>query len=495
MTRVFGASKSAGLPRKFGKYSLLRKLADGGMAEVYLALYRPVAGFEKLVVIKRLASSSTSYEAARGDMLLDEARTAARLSHPNIVQTFDAGYIDGMYYIAMAHIRGENLRTIAREVSRRGSGFPLQHAISIVIGLCAGLAYAHEKCDLNGAPLNIIHRDISPQNVLVTMSGDVKIVDFGVAKSQLRFSDESQAGEVKGKPAYMSPEQALGKPIDLRSDVFAVGILLYELTTGIRLFKRDSLIATLRRVTAVEYKAPSAVRPGYPPALETIVSKALARDREARYASAHELRADLEQFARAHDLVVSQQLLATWMHGLFGQKWKEQSEQLSRLKDLADQSPDADGAAATESPPDSQARQRAAADASIEDPRTQAPAEYHEEFWLHESERPPASTAPVSLVTSRRVLHARPRRAVGWAALTALLSLGALIAGLQRVHRTKALPSVARFKEAVLEGVGLAPDPALPVRSSEVPTGVSAGSAWPSAEAGPSVAPPPSPSP
>src|SRR6476646_2188440 len=178
---------SEGLPLRFGKYTLIRKLATGGMAELFLAIQRSVAGFEKLIVIKRILPAMNQDQAFI-EMLLHEARIAATLSHPNIVQIFDVGQVDGTYFIAMEHVHGEDLRSIVRQMKKKGvNDFPLEHALSIVLGMCAGLAYAHDKRDLDGAALNVVHRDISPQNVVVTFSGDVKIVDFGIAKSDARL--------------------------------------------------------------------------------------------------------------------------------------------------------------------------------------------------------------------------------------------------------------------------------------------------------------------
>jgi serine/threonine-protein kinase len=195
------------------------------------------------------------------DMLLHEARIAATLSHPNIVQIFDVGQVDGTYFIAMEHVHGEDLRSMVRQMRKKGvTDFPLEHAISIILGVCAGLAYAHEKTDLDGRPLNIVHRDISPQNVVVTFTGDVKIVDFGIAKSDVRLHDNTRSGRLKGKVPYMSPEQARGDVVDWRSDIFAAGVMLFELTTGKRLFKGSSEYETLKLICDREYPLPSQIR-------------------------------------------------------------------------------------------------------------------------------------------------------------------------------------------------------------------------------------------
>ena len=324
------------LPRQFGKYTLLRKLAAGGMAEIFLALHRSMAGFEKLVVIKRILPSMNRDQAFI-DMLLHEARIAATLSHPNIVQIFDVGQVDGTYFIAMEHIHGEDIRSIVRGMRRKGVlELPMEHAIAITLGVCAGLAYAHDKRDLDGRLLGIVHRDISPQNIVVTFTGDVKIVDFGIAKSEKETTEDTQSGQLKGKVPYMSPEQADGKELDLRSDIFAVGVVLFELTTNRRLFKGDSELQTLKLILESDYPTPSEVRPGYPKALERIVMKALAKRKEDRYQTAREMQADLEAFVREERIGVSTVALTQWMQMLFADKLAQQHEALQDMKQLAD---------------------------------------------------------------------------------------------------------------------------------------------------------------
>jgi serine/threonine protein kinase len=331
-------SDADGLPRRFGKYTLLRKLATGGMAELFLAIQRSVAGFEKLIVIKRILPSMTR-DRAFIDMLLHEARVAATLSHPNVVQIFDVGQVDGAYYIAMEHVHGEDLRSIVRQMRKKGvSEFPLEHAVSIMLGVCAGLAYAHDKRDLDGSPLRIVHRDISPQNVVVTFTGDVKIVDFGIAKSdsKVTMTTETRSGKLKGKVPYMSPEQARGEEIDARSDIFAVGVMLFELTTGKRLFKGQSEFETLKLICERQYPTPSQVRPGYPVELEYIVMRALAKDRAARFQSAREMQAALEEYVRRDRIPTSTIALTHFMQSLFEDKLAAQKEALLQGKQLAD---------------------------------------------------------------------------------------------------------------------------------------------------------------
>jgi serine/threonine-protein kinase len=325
------------LPRQFGKYTLLRELASGGMAKVYLALQRAVAGFEKLVVVKRILP-----ELARDrnfvEMLLAEARTAATLSHQNVVQTFDVGEFEGTYFIAMEHINGEDIRSVVRAMKKKNvSEFPLEHTLTIITSTCSGLAYAHDKRGLDGEPLGIVHRDISPQNVLITFTGDVKIVDFGIAKSsEAAVGEKTAAGQLKGKVPYMSPEQARGEAIDHRSDIFAVGIMLFELTTGRRLFKAKSDYETLRLICERDYPRPTQVRPGYPPALEAIVMRALEKDPNVRYQNARDMQSDLEGFIREHKIAASTVGLSTWMNFLFEEKIAQQKTVLQDVKQLAD---------------------------------------------------------------------------------------------------------------------------------------------------------------
>ncbi|HEX8792365.1 MAG TPA: serine/threonine-protein kinase [Polyangiaceae bacterium] len=325
-----------GLPCRFGKYTLIRKLASGGMAELFLAIQKSVAGFEKLVVIKRILPANNQ-DRAFIDMLLHEARVAATLSHPNIVQVFDVGSVDGTYFIAMEHVHGEDLRSIVRQMKKKDEvEFPIEHALAIVLGTCAGLAYAHEKRDLDGTPLHIVHRDISPQNVIVTFTGDVKIVDFGIAKSSAERPGQTKSGRLKGKIPYMSPEQARGEHVDWRTDVFAAGIMLFELTTGRRLFKGANEFETLKLICDREYPAPSQVRDPYPLVLESIVMQALERKREDRWQSAREMQAAIEEFVRSERMPVSNIALSQFMQRLFADKLAAQKDALLQGKQLAD---------------------------------------------------------------------------------------------------------------------------------------------------------------
>jgi len=330
-----GESADPSLPRRFGPYVLLRLLATGGMAELFLAQQRSVAGFEKLLVVKRilphLARDSVFIE-----MLLSEARIAATLNHPNIAHVFDVGVYEGEYYIAMEFIRGEDLRGIVRQMRKKGvEEFPLEHAVAVGLGCCAGLAYAHETTDLDGHPLELVHRDVSPQNVVVSFSGDVKLVDFGIAKAGRSQMEDTHAGRLKGKIPYMSPEQASGGELDSRSDLFSLGIVLYELSTGRRLFKGTSELESLKMITEGEIPRPRELHPRVPEALDAILMKLLARDPDQRYRRARDVQADLEAFVRESRLAVSPLSFGAFVSGLFEDEIPAQEAMLQEARQVA----------------------------------------------------------------------------------------------------------------------------------------------------------------
>ncbi|WP_395829946.1 serine/threonine-protein kinase [Archangium violaceum] len=308
----------------YGKYQLLKRLAMGGMAQIYLARQRGPEGFEKLVVIKRiLPHLAENAEFVR--MFLAEARIAARLDHPNIVDIYDLGAQDDSYFIAMEYIHGEDLRRVWKRAERSGQLIPVPLVCRIMIEACAGLDHAHKKADANGKPLNIVHRDISPQNILLTFEGRVKVVDFGIAKAADQAS-ETRSGVLKGKYSYMSPEQASGqKRLDCRSDIFALGVVLYELLTGMRLFKRLTDMATLQAVSECRILPPSQINPRVPKDLDAIVMKALTREPEDRYSEALELQLALEDWLVAHQLPASSAHVAAFMKDLYAARLAEEA--------------------------------------------------------------------------------------------------------------------------------------------------------------------------
>jgi serine/threonine-protein kinase len=282
------------MAHQFGKYLLLKRLALGGMAEIWLAKQLGVQGFEKLVVVKRILDQFAG-EKEFVEMFLDEARLAASLNHPNVVQIYDLGQEQRSFFIAMEFIAGHDLFAILRKCKQSHTPLPPEIAARMVAGACEGLHYAHTRRDNRGNPLNIVHRDVSPSNILVTYDGGVKVVDFGIAKAESQ-STKTEAGRLKGKYSYMSPEQIRSEPLDGRSDVFALGIVLHEILVGRRLFKRENELAIMQDILDGEVRRPSALRADIPAALDEIVLKALQKDRRKRFANAQEMQVALEKF-------------------------------------------------------------------------------------------------------------------------------------------------------------------------------------------------------
>ena len=278
---------------RYGPYRLLRRIAVGGMAEVFRAKRTGVEGFEKVVAVKRiLPHLSDNKEFV--DMFINEAKMVAGLTHPNIVQIFDLGKIDRTYFIAMEYVHGHDLRTIMRRAREKGLRIPLDLGLLIVSRVCSALEYAHRKKDERGVPMQIVHRDVSPQNILISFEGDVKLTDFGIAKAATKATI-TDSGALRGKLLYMSPEQAWGKPMDRRSDVFSLGIVFYEMVTDQKPFLASSERSILETVRECAVVPPSQVNPRIPEKLEKVVMKALARDVEERYQDAAEMYRDLER--------------------------------------------------------------------------------------------------------------------------------------------------------------------------------------------------------
>ncbi|MCA9661131.1 MAG: serine/threonine protein kinase, partial [Myxococcales bacterium] len=263
-----------------GKYRLLRRLASGGMGEVYLAEAAGPEGFAKLAVLKRILPHFAGDPAFRG-MFINEAKLAAALDHPNIVRVYDFGRAGDSYFYAMEYLHGASLAELLPLAAQTPERIPLEHAIAIAQGISAGLDFAHNKRAVDGSPLHIVHRDVSPANIFVTYAGEVKLLDFGIAKA-LAATGVTAQGTRKGKVAYMSPEQCIGAPLDKRSDVFAIGVILYEMTTVTRLFRADNEFATMNMITSGLVPPPAERSPGYPEALAAIVLKSLARERDDR---------------------------------------------------------------------------------------------------------------------------------------------------------------------------------------------------------------------
>ena len=269
------------------KYSVLQKLDAGGMAEVFLAEAESMEGFKKRVAIKRVLPELVQQEKAL-NMFLDEARLSLRFNHANVVHTFDVGRSGNTYFIVMEYVEGTNLKRMVEALRNKRERFPVALSLFIIIEVCKGLAYAHDFRDSDGHLLNVVHRDVSPPNILISRQGEVKIVDFGLAKaaSQLETTD---TGMVKGKFAYLAPEVAYGQTADYRADIFACGIILFELLTGERLFLGESDLKTIELVRACNIPSIRARNPEVTPQLEQIILKALARNVFERYHSCNEL--------------------------------------------------------------------------------------------------------------------------------------------------------------------------------------------------------------
>jgi serine/threonine protein kinase len=287
-----GGSKQ-GVGDIYGPYQLVEKVAAGGMAEVFRAKRAGVEGFEKIVAVKRiLPHLSDNKEFV--DMFVDEAKMVAGLTHPSIVQIFDLGKIERTYFIAMEYIHGRDLRTILRRAKDKGIRIPLDLSVLIVSRVSSALEYAHRKKDEAGHPLKIVHRDISPQNILISFEGDVKLTDFGIAKATSKATSTDK-GALRGKLLYMSPEQAWGKPMDRRSDVFSLGVVCYEMITDRKPFLGTSEKGILEMVRECRIAPPSTLNPRVPERLERVVMRALAREPEQRYQDAGEMLRELER--------------------------------------------------------------------------------------------------------------------------------------------------------------------------------------------------------
>jgi serine/threonine protein kinase len=302
--------------RTLGAYQLLSQLAVGGMAEIYVARTHGVGGFEKQVALK-VIHPNFSADPDFVQMLVDEAKLSVQLQHANIVQTFDLGRVDEQYYIAMELIDGVDLYKLLRRASEHEVDFPFEVAAFIAAEVCAGLDYAHRKRDDRGRPLQIVHRDVSPQNILVSFDGEVKIVDFGIAKAAMR-GQQTAAGVIKGKYYYMSPEQAWGDKIDARTDIFSAGILLYEMLVGQMLYMEEDIEKLLDVVRKANIPPPSSQRMGVPRELEQIVMRALKKRADDRWPSAGELSTALAHFLRGFAPDFSRARLATFVREVMG---------------------------------------------------------------------------------------------------------------------------------------------------------------------------------
>ncbi|MGM0557448.1 MAG: serine/threonine-protein kinase [Myxococcota bacterium] len=309
---------------RLGRYEIVTELATGGMAELYLARERGIGGLERLVVIKRIKSRLAD-DPSFVDMFLREARIVARLNHPNIVQIFELGEEHGSYFIAMEYIHGSTVRELQVLGEREGVDFPIEIALTIAAQACKGLQAAHELRDLEGKPLNLVHRDVSPHNLMCTRKGYVKLLDFGVAKST-KGVEQTYSGNLKGKFAYMSPEQCQGEDLDPRSDIFGLGIVLWEMLTGKRLFKRQKDLDMMRAVLKEDAPPPSDHNPDVTPEIDAVVLKSLEKDREDRFDSATEMRRALIEAARDAGVHIGEDELAEFTRKVAGEQLDERRE-------------------------------------------------------------------------------------------------------------------------------------------------------------------------
>jgi serine/threonine protein kinase len=302
------------------RYRVIERLASGGMAEVFLAENAGIEGFKKRVAIKRVLPH-LSEKKKFIQMFLDEARLSAHLSHSNVAQVFDIGVGDNVYFIVMEYVDGADLKAVIEFMRNTSRPFPVESACFIAAKMCEGLSYAHELQGPDGQPLKIVHRDMSPPNVLITKYGEVKIVDFGLAKATSQL-EKSEAGIIKGKFSYLSPEAATGNDVDQRTDIFAVGIILWEMLAGRRLFVAEGDYATVKMVQA---------------ALEPILSRALARDPMARYPSARDLGRDLTRFLYKLGRPVSAYDVAELVRGAMALRKKAQPDKASIIDKLIEE--------------------------------------------------------------------------------------------------------------------------------------------------------------
>lgn len=306
------------LPYRFGRYILMQKIAQGGMAEIFKAKYLGESGFSKEVAIKRLLpvwSDNPQFI----NMLIDEAKALVHLSHPNIVQVFELGKDEKIFYISMEWVLGLDLRQLFLKVTQEEKELPLKLVLFLISQILKALDYAHCKKDTNGGELHLVHRDISPQNILVSFEGQVKVTDFGIARGSHRSVETTQA-QVKGKYAYMSPEQARGERVDARTDLYAVGILLYELLEGQRLFDGVNDLATLEKVR--ESRLPADALQKWPAPLRAIVLKSLQKNSAHRYQTAAAFLADIQRFASQKKMGADSESLAAYLKEIFPEGFK-----------------------------------------------------------------------------------------------------------------------------------------------------------------------------
>jgi eukaryotic-like serine/threonine-protein kinase len=302
---------------RLGNYELVRLLAQGGMADIYLAKQLGIGAFERYVAVK-VMNASRAADPDSCALFLDEARLLAMLNHHNLASVYEVDREGAIHYLAMEYVHGADLRDVLAHAERAETAIPYETAVAVVMGAASGLDHAHRRCGPDGRPMRLVHRDVSLSNIMVGHDGTVKVVDFGIAIASVS-SHHTNPGIVRGKASYMSPEQALGDDVDLRTDVFALGVVLYELTTGRRCFQGSTDFERMLAVVRGDYVPPSAIIPDFPPALERVIETALATDASKRYASAAQLLEALERVAMVEGWNATPATIAALMHELYGE--------------------------------------------------------------------------------------------------------------------------------------------------------------------------------
>ena len=312
----------------FGKYILLEKLASGGMAEVYLAKSLGASGINKFIAIKRILPQYSDHPEFI-DMFKEEANIAVNLNHGNVVSIYDFGVEKKQFFLVMEYVEGQNLRQILNHLKKENKYFSIDQIVYMGKEVAAGLDHAHRCLDgTTGKPLNITHRDMSPQNIMVSFEGEVKIVDFGIAKKAESEIEATRAGTIKGKFGYMSPEQADGQTVDLRTDIFSLGIVMWELLANDRLFTSNSEAATLRKIRECQIPSLRKLNPSIPPELERIINKALAKDKSLRYQTAAAFHRDLNRFLNTQYPEFSPHDFSVFMKSAFSAMFMENRKKL-----------------------------------------------------------------------------------------------------------------------------------------------------------------------
>ncbi|MGZ3770203.1 MAG: protein kinase domain-containing protein [Bdellovibrio sp.] len=311
----------------FGKYILLERLATGGMAEVYLSKSTGAVGVNKFVAIKRILPQYSDHQEFI-EMFKEEAKIAVNLNHGNVVSIYDFGVERSQFFLVMEYVEGRNLRQVLNELKKSNTQFVIEQIVYMIKEVAAGLDHAHRCLDgTTGKPLNIVHRDMSPQNIMISFEGEVKIIDFGIAKAETQL-EATKAGTLKGKYGYMSPEQADGQSIDPRTDIFSLGIVLWELLANDRLFTSNSEAAILRKIRECQIPSIRKINPSVPPELEVIVNKALAKDKSLRYQTAAAFHRDLNRFLNTQFPEFSPHDFSVFMKNAFSTAFLEQRRKL-----------------------------------------------------------------------------------------------------------------------------------------------------------------------